>query len=402
DNTDFKITVASTGTTTSSSWNLATDKVSATEGTVAAGSAATQNIADTKTVTMQAGKNLTVKQTNDGTGNASVAYSLDKDISVETVTVTGQNGKDGKIGIDGKDGVDGKDGKNRVEITVEKGAKGVDGTDGHDGVNGHNGKDGMTRIVYEDKGGKQEVATLNDGMKYAGDDAQGTDKTKVIAKKLNETLDIIGGANKTDLTTDNIGVNNDGNGKLLVQLSKNLKGINTIKNGNTTITLNDAPSTTTPAVTITGGNLSLGDGTTNNKIVNVAPGTDDTDAVNVKQLKDAKTVLADGKNTKKSGTGTAADPYKVNVEGDLTEITSITNKADASGNNAGKITFSPNQTVTVSGDHNISLNGKTGDITGLTNTTIPTTAGSDFATKGRAATEEQLKSVHDTLKANER
>ena len=78
----------------------------------------------------------------------------------------------------------------------------------------------MTRIVYEDKGGKQEVATLNDGMKYAGDDAQGADKTKVIAKKLNETLDIIGGANKADLTTDNIGVNNDGNGKLLVQLSK--------------------------------------------------------------------------------------------------------------------------------------------------------------------------------------
>ena len=65
-------------------------------------------------------------------------------------------------------------------------------------------------------------------MKYAGDDAQGTDKTKVIAKKLNETLDIIGGANKADLTTDNIGVNND-SGKLLVQLSKNLKGINTIK-----------------------------------------------------------------------------------------------------------------------------------------------------------------------------
>ena len=44
-----------------------------------------------------------------------------------------------------------------------------------------------------------------------------------VDKKLNETLDIIGGANKTDLTTDNIGVNNDGNGKLLVQLSKTLK-----------------------------------------------------------------------------------------------------------------------------------------------------------------------------------
>ena len=375
-----------------SSFKVTSSAESTTVGTHAGDTS--QEIKNGKSVDFQAGKNMTVKQTNDTNGNTTINYALNKDLDVESVHV-GKDGKDGKIGIDGKDGVDGLDGTNRVDIHVEKGAKGVDGTDGHDGVNGHNGKDGMTRIVYEDKGGKQEVATLNDGMKYAGDDAQGTDKTKVIAKKLNETLDIIGGANKTDLTTDNIGVNNDGNGKLLVQLSKNLKGINTIKNGNTTITLNDTPSTTTPAVTITGGNLSLGDGTTNNKIVNVAPGTDDTDAVNVKQLKDAKTVLADGKNTKKSGTGTAADPYKVNVEGDLTEITSITNKADASGNNAGKITFSPNQTVTVSGDHNISLNGKTGDITGLTNTTIPTTAGSDFATKGRAATEEQLKIVND-------
>ena len=375
-----------------SSFKVTSSAESTTVGTHAGD--ASQEIKNGKSVDFQAGKNMTVKQTNDTNGNTTINYALNKDLDVESVHV-GKDGKDGKIGIDGKDGVDGLDGTNRVDIHVEKGAKGVDGTDGHDGVNGHNGKDGMTRIVYEDKGGKQEVATLNDGMKYAGDDAQGTDKTKVIAKKLNETLDIIGGANKADLTTDNIGVNNDGNGKLLVQLSKNIKGINTIKNGNTTITLNDTPSTTTPAVTITGGNLSLGDGTTNNKIVNVAPGTDDTDAVNVKQLKDAKTVLADGKNTKKSGTGTAADPYKVNVEGDLTEITSITNKADASGNNAGKITFSPNQTVTVSGDHNISLNGKTGDITGLTNTTIPTTAGSDFATKGRAATEEQLKIVND-------
>ena len=384
-----------TGGTTASTWTAKTSAENTTAGSEVGKHAGdtSQVIGNQNSVDFQAGKNMTVKQTNDGNGNTTINYALDKNLDVESVHV-GKDGKDGKIGIDGKDGVDGLDGTNRVDIHVEKGAKGVDGTDGHDGVNGHNGKDGMTRIVYEDKGGKQEVATLNDGMKYAGDDAQGTDKTKVIAKKLNETLDIIGGANKADLTTDNIGVNNDGNGKLLVQLSKNLKGINTIKNGNTTITLNDTPSTTTPAVTITGGNLSLGDGTTNNKIVNVAPGTDDTDAVNVKQLKDAKTVLADGKNTKKSGTGTAADPYKVNVEGDLTEITSITNKADASGN-AGKITFSPNQTVTVSGDHNISLNGKTGDITGLTNTTIPTTAGSDFATKGRAATEEQLKIVND-------
>ena len=43
----------------------------------------------------------------------------------------------------------------------------------------------MTRIVYEDKNNnKHEVATTDDGMKYAGDNGQ-TDSTKVIAKKLN-------------------------------------------------------------------------------------------------------------------------------------------------------------------------------------------------------------------------
>ncbi len=301
-----------TGGTTASTWTAKTSAENTTAGSEVGKHAGdtSQVIGNQNSVDFQAGKNMTVKQTNDGNGNTTINYALDKNLDVESVHV-GKDGKDGKIGIDGKDGVDGLDGTNRVDIHVEKGAKGVDGTDGHDGVNGHNGKDGMTRIVYEDKGGKQEVATLNDGMKYAGDDAQGTDKTKVIAKKLNETLDIIGGANKADLTTDNIGVNNDGNGKLLVQLSKNLKGINTIKNGNTTITLNDTPSTTTPAVTITGGNLSLGDGTTNNKIVNVAPGTDDTDAVNVKQLKAAKTEVKAGENVTVKHTTDGTDNHNI-------------------------------------------------------------------------------------------
>ena len=52
------------------------------------------------------------------------------------------------------------------------------------------------------------MATLgNDGMKYAGDDAQGTDKSKVIAKKLNETMDVVGGADKSNYFDNNIGVN---------------------------------------------------------------------------------------------------------------------------------------------------------------------------------------------------
>ena len=51
-------------------------------------------------------------------------------------------------------------------------------------------------------------------------------------------------------------------------------------------TISNVPTgATTPAVTISGGNLSMGNGTTNNKIVNLAPGIGDNDAVNVKQLK---------------------------------------------------------------------------------------------------------------------
>ena len=263
-----------TGGTTASTWTAKTSAENTTTGSEVGKHAGdtSQVIGNQNSVDFQAGKNMTVKQTNDGNGNTTINYALDKNLDVESVHV-GKDGKDGKIGIDGKDGVDGLDGTNRVDIHVEKGAKGVDGTDGHDGVNGHNGKDGMTRIVYEDKGGKQEVATLNDGMKYAGDDAQGADKTKVIAKKLNETLDIIGGANKADLTTDNIGVNNDGNGKLLVQLSKKLKGLDSVQTK--TVELGDH---TTPGGT-TNITYNTGDKRIEYTTPGVTPGTTDTKKV---------------------------------------------------------------------------------------------------------------------------
>ena len=224
DNTDFKITVASTGTTTSSSWNLATDKVSATEGTVAAGSAATQNIADTKTVTMQAGKNLTVKQTNDGTGNASVAYSLDKDISVETVTVTGQNGKDGSIGINGKDGV-------TRNITVEvPGQAGQPGTPGVDGTT-------TTRIVFDGKA----QANLDDGLKFTGNNESTENKhklntlVKVQGEGTKEGTNAAGAkeiqtsdGTKFESAADNIAVEANGADTLTVKLNKNLKGLDSV------------------------------------------------------------------------------------------------------------------------------------------------------------------------------
>ena len=81
-------TVNATGGTggAASTWNLNTGAVSTTEGTHTGDT--TQNIADTKTVTMQAGKNLTVKQTNDTNGNTEVAFALDKDLKDLTSVTT--------------------------------------------------------------------------------------------------------------------------------------------------------------------------------------------------------------------------------------------------------------------------------------------------------------------------
>ena len=182
----------------------------------------TQDITDSKAVEFQAGKNVTITQTNDGAGNTVIKYGLSDEIEVGKEGAPGAPGKDGKVGVKGADG-------SAVVINGKDGSIGLNGTNGRDGItiqgkDGAKGLDGTntTRIVYHDETNNKdhEVATLDDGMKYAGDDAQGTDKTKVVKKKLNETLDIIGGADATKLTDDNIGVNNDGNGKLKVQLSK--------------------------------------------------------------------------------------------------------------------------------------------------------------------------------------
>ena len=285
------------------------------------------------TVNFAAGKNLTVKQTVDAANKTQTyTYSLDKDLTnLDKVVVNGKdgqagkdgvtivgpqgatgapgipgtNGIDGKVGISGKDGKDavsisgkdgvghigltgpaGKDGKNvTADITVKEGKAGVDGKDGVDGI---------TRIFYNDKDGNEhQVATHDDGMKFAGDDGQ-ADDTKVIKKHLNNVVDIIGGADKDKLTTtDNIGVNNV-NGKLKVQLAKNVDldadgslttGATKVDNNGVTIT---APAGgTTTDVKLTKDGLDNG----GNKIVNVKAGENDTDAVNVKQLKDKVTTV---------------------------------------------------------------------------------------------------------------
>ena len=266
------------------------------------------------TVNFGAGKNLTVEQIVDQvTGNHTYNYALSDDIKV------GHDGKDGKPGVDGKIGVNGKDGSS-VVINGKDGSIGLNGKDGKDGLTmkakdgqpGVNGKDGITRIVYEDNSkNTHEVATLDDGMKYAGDDAQGTDKSKVIAKKLNQTMDIVGGANSTKLTDNNIGVNNV-DGKLKVQLAQNidLTPAGSLTIGGTSITDNGLVINQGPS--ITKGGINAG----NQFITNVKAGVNNTDAVNVAQLKSAKTEVEEGDNVKvTSRTGADGQTiYKVSAK----------------------------------------------------------------------------------------
>lgn len=113
----------------------------------------------------------------------------------DAVSISGQNGE-GHIGLTGPAGKDGKDAS--ADIHVKNGQVGVDGTDGN------NGKDGMDRIVYDDHNGKpHEVATMDDGMKFVGNDDQ------EVTRKLNETLSIKGGLDKDAVakaSTKNLGV----------------------------------------------------------------------------------------------------------------------------------------------------------------------------------------------------
>lgn len=188
------------------------------------------------------------------------------------------NGKDGvgHIGLTGPAGTNGKDGTNAVDISVKNGYDGADGTKGSSGVDG---KDGMTRIVYEDKNGEHQVATLDDGMKYGGDTGD------VIKKKLNNQVNVIGGIRDTSKLTaaDNIGVVSDGTDNLKVRLAKNLDLGNdgSVTTGDTTINNNGVTIHNGPSITKDG--IDAGGKT----ITNIGNGTNATDAVNKGQLDEA-------------------------------------------------------------------------------------------------------------------
>lgn len=123
--------------------------------------------------------NIITEISQDANGDSTIDVKLGKNLNIETITATGANGKDGKIGINGKDGV-------TTNISVTR--------DGQPGVDGAPGTT-TTRITYQKPdGSNEEVATLNDGLKFKGD----MGATSNV--KLNKQVDITGpdAANGTD------------------------------------------------------------------------------------------------------------------------------------------------------------------------------------------------------------
>ena len=195
--------------------------------------------------------NIITEISQDANGDSTINVKLGKDLNVETITATGANGKDGKIGINGKDGV-------TTNISVTR--------DGQPGVDGAPGAT-TTRIMYQKPDGtNEEVATLNDGLKFKGD----MGATSNV--KLNKQVDITGGVTSaSDLATgNNIGVTSvavgaDGNAKLQLQLAKNLTGLQSV-----------TASDTVKAGTATVGNHTVADNKGANQTGNFVTGLDNT------------------------------------------------------------------------------------------------------------------------------
>ena len=331
------------------------------------------------------GENLKTFITQDPAGNTTIDVKMNKNLKVETIVATGENGKDGKIGINGKDG-------QTTNISVTR--------DGKPGVDGAPGTT-TTRIVYEKPDGtKEEVATLNDGMKYGGDTGA------VIKKKLNEQVNVIGGITDTNkLTTeDNLGVVSDGSNNLKVRLAKALKGLESVTTGDTVmdnngVTINNGAAGNPVSLTKNG----LNNG--GNKITNVAAGVNGTDAVNVNQL---NTVAGEAAKhtTVKAKDSNVTITERPNASGGTEYTIGLGDKVTLGTDPAKQVSIDGTTGIIKAGDKvtidgttgnidagKVKINGKDGTVNGLTNKTWDP----NNITSGQAATEDQLKEVDNKI-----
>jgi len=263
------------------------------------------------------------------------------------------NGKDGSIGLNGKDGKDG------LTMKSEVGDAGLDQNNATD-PNKPDDKGSKTRLVYEhvlkDKDGnpqkgqdgkpltvKEQVATLNDGLKF------GANSGDVHNAKLNSQVDVKGHKDNTDWTKFDAGTNimtqvttdkDTGNGTVTVGLAKDLTKLNSV-----TLENKDDPTKSVTLKADQGGNLDVG----GKKITNVAKGTDDTDAVNVSQLKEVAATAGKGWNLTTGGNPSTKHNVKpdgtVDISGD--ENITVTNPGENGAAASGNVKVGLKPTVTL-------------------------------------------------------
>ena len=263
-----------------------------------------------------------------------------------TIIAKGENGKDG-VTINGKDGtigLPGKDGTSANGVVIKSG----------DVVNGVDGTNGITRIVYTDKNGDHQVATLDDGIKFVGNNGdkalklnkqftiQGADVNKDTAGSTDKWNTFDKGANIMTLAE------NDGteNGKLTIALAKALKGLTSaeFKNtaGDTTTVngdgvsynkadnLNPDGSAIEPKKTVSIGKDGINAG--GKTISNVGEAKNANDAVNMKQMNETiKTAIAkNNANTELKFAGdfgeTKAKDGKITIAGGQTDDKKLSDK----------------------------------------------------------------------------
>ncbi|EOJ8975593.1 hemagglutinin, partial [Escherichia coli] len=182
-------------------------------------------------------------------GDKGLKISLNNDLTVgdKAPGSIKVNGADGKEAVS----LNGQDGTIKLTSSPAAGGKSASAT-----IAVNAGKGGLTdaagttktRLTYtpDRKSPAEELATMNDGLSFEGDDG------KVIHKKLNEKLTIKGGAgDNEDVTDSNIRVdaNEKGDG-LLVRMTRNLRDLASavFGTGGQITTVNDKGITiTTPA-----------------------------------------------------------------------------------------------------------------------------------------------------------
>ena len=228
----------------------------------------------------------------------------------------------------------------------------------------------ITKIQGDITTNKNDINTINNtlekGLYFSSDTGAS------IKRKLGDTLVIKGGATGA-LSDNNIGVVSDGTGRLTVKLAKYLTGLESVNAGNTTISKNGLSVGARTYVTPDGINAN------NQKITGVANGTAPNDAVNFSQLQSAI-----------GGTAKATTVKSKDANVTVTEGTNV---------NGGKeYTVGLGNKLAVGTAHPVTVDGTAGTVTGLTNAAW--NVNNPQAVTGRAATEDQLKTVNTQVNTN--